>query len=146
MFPGSRAAGHRLEDFVFTPHLRTPHPHHVEKMDAKDAFLQVAVEWNGCMKFGYVFGDFVVVDRRLVFGWRNSPGFYWLLAGAIEHAHGSTSYDNAVVTPQGLSATSHVRVDIPAAGKTRAPLPPKCSVPPGTGGGGEGHVLGSGIR
>ena len=60
----------------------------------------------------------MVVDRRLVFGWRNSPGFYCLLAEVIEHAHGSTSFDDAVVTPQGLAATRHVRVDIPAAGET----------------------------
>ena len=90
----------------------------------------------------YVLGDFVVVDRRLVFGWRNSPGFYCLLAGAIDHAHGSTSFDDAVVTPQGLAATRHVWVDIPAAGETPVQLPPECRVPPGQGGGGDGHVLG----
>ena len=107
----------------------------LSKMDVKDAFRQVAVEWDGCTKFGYVLGDFVVVDRRLVFGWRNSSGFYCLLAGAIQHAHGSTSFDDAVVTPQGLAATRHVRVDILAAGETPVQLPPECRVPPGQGGG-----------
>ena len=110
----------------------------LSQMDVKDAFRQVAVEWDGCTKFGHVLGDFVVVDRRLVFGWRNSPGFYCLLAGAIEHAHGSTSFDDAVVTPQGLAATRHVRVDILAAGETPVQLPPECRVPPGQGGGATG--------
>ena len=112
-------------------------------MDVKDAFRQVAVEWDGSTNFGYVLGDFVVVHRRLVFGWRNSPGSYCLLAGAIEHAHGSTSFDDAVVTPQGLAATRHVRVDIPAAGETPVQLvAPGVQGASGTGGGGDGHVLG----
>ena len=108
----------------------------LSKMDVRDAFRQVVVEWDGCTKFGYVFGDFVVVDRLLVFGWRNSPGFFCLLAGAIEHAHGSTSFDDAVVTHQGLAATRHVRVDIPAVGEAPVQSPPECRVPPGQGGGG----------
>ena len=110
----------------------------LSQMDVKDAFRQMAVEWDGCTKFGYVLGDFVVVDRRLVFGWRNSPGFYCLLAGAIEHAHGSTSFDDAVFTPQGLTPTRHVRVDILAAGETPVQLPPECRVPPGQGRGATG--------
>ena len=140
--------GHVLRDIFwricFLRRTLAPHTHiMLSKMDVKDAFRQVAVEWDGCMKFGYVFWDFVVVDRRLVFGWRNSPGLYCLLAGAIEHAHGSTSFDDAVVTPQGLTATRHVRVDIPAAGEAPVQLPPECRVPSGQGGGGcDGHVLG----
>ena len=139
--------GHVLRDIVwrilFLRRTLAPHTHiMLSKMDVKDAFRQVAVEWDGCTKFGYVLGDFVVVDRRLVFGWRNSPGFYCLLAGAIEHAQGSTSFDDAVVTPQGLAATRYVRVNIPAAGETPVQLSPECRVPPGQGGGGDGHVLG----
>ena len=99
--------GHVLRDIVwrifFLRRTLAPHTHiMLSKMDVKGAFRKVAVEWDGCTKFGYVLGDFVVVDRRLVFGWRNSPGFYCLLAGAIKHAHGSTSSDDAVATPQGL--------------------------------------------
>ena len=131
-----------MED-LFLRRTLAPHTHiMLSKMDVKDAFRQVAVEWDGCTKFGYVLGDFVVVDRRMVFGWRNSSGFYCLLAGAIQHAHGSTSFDDAVVTPQGLAGTRHVRVDIPTAGETPMQLPPECRVPPGQGGGGDGHVLG----
>ena len=133
-----------MEDF-FLRRTLAPHTHiMLSKMDVKDAFRQVAVEWDVCTKFGYVFWDFVVVDRRLVFGWRNSPGFYCLLAGAIEHAHGSTSFDDAVVTPQGLTATRHVRVDIPAAGEALVQLPPECRVPSGQGGGGRRAHFGPG--
>ena len=132
--------GHVLIDIVwrilFLRRTLAPHTHiMLSKMDAKDAFRQVAVEWDGCTKFGYIFGNFVVVDRRLVFGWRSSPGLYCLLAGTIEHVHGFTSFDDAVVTPQGSAATCHVRVDIPAAGEAPVQLPPECRVPSGQGGG-----------
>ena len=139
--------GHVLRDIVwrvlFLRFTLAPRTHiMLSKMDVKDAFRQVAVEWDGCTKFRCAFGDFVVVDRRLVFGWRNSPGFCCLLAGANEHAHGSTSFDGAVVTPQGLAATRHVRVDIPAAGEAPVQLPPEWRVPPGQREEGDGHVLG----
>lgn len=39
--------------------------------------------------------------------------------GAIRHAHGSNSFDDAVVTLEGLAATRHVRVDIPAVGEVQ---------------------------
>ena len=131
--------GHVLRDIVwsilFLRRTLAPNTHiMLSKIDVKDAFRQMAVEWDDCTKFGYVFGDFVVVDRRLVFGWRNSPGFYCLLAGAIEHAHGSASFDDAVITPQGLAATRHIRVDIPAAGEGPMQLPPECRVSSGQGG------------
>ena len=139
--------GHVLRDIFgricFSRRTLAPHTHiMLSKMDVKDAFRQVAVEWDGCTKFGYVFWDFVAVDRRLVFGWRNSPGFYYLLAGAIEHAHGSTSFDDAVVTPQGLTSTRHVRVDIRPRGRPRCTYPRSAGCPPDRGGGGDGHVLG----
>ena len=130
---------------MFLRRTLAPHTHiMLSKMDVKDAFRQVPMEWDGCTKFGYVFGDFVVVDRRLVFGWRNSPGFYCLLAGSIEDAYGSTSFDDAVVTPQGLAATRHVRVDIPAAGEAPVQLSPECRVPSVQGGGGRRARLGPG--
>lgn len=40
------------------------------KIYVTDAFRQAAVEWSGAPD---LFGDFVVVDRRLEFGWANSP-------------------------------------------------------------------------
>lgn len=44
----------------------------ISKMDVAEAFRQVAVHWAGAPVFGYAFRDWVIVDRRLQFGWRNS--------------------------------------------------------------------------
>lgn len=84
-------------------------------------------EIRGCL------WGFFVVDRRLMHGWRNSPWFYCLLPGAIEHAHRSASFDDTFVTPQGLTATRHVRVDVSAAREAPVQLPPNCGVPPARG-------------
>ena len=51
----------------------------LRKMDVKNVFRQVLVEITRAPVFGHVFGGLVVVDRRLQFGWRNSPGFWCLL-------------------------------------------------------------------
>ena len=59
-------------------------------MGVKDAFRQVAVEITRTLVFGYVSGGLVVVDRRLPFGWRNSPGFWYLFGSALEHVHNKT--------------------------------------------------------
>ena len=40
----------------------------IPEMDVAEAFRQVAVRWAGAPIFGYVFRDWVVVDRRLQFG------------------------------------------------------------------------------
>jgi hypothetical protein len=45
----------------------------IGKMDVTAAFRQVRAATSGIL-FGYVFGDVVVVDLRLQFGWRCSPG------------------------------------------------------------------------
>ena len=44
------------------------------RVDVKEAFRQVLVDPVGASVFGYVTGGRVVVDLRLQFGWRNSPG------------------------------------------------------------------------
>ena len=56
----------------------------VSKMGVKDALRQVGVEWERSPTFGYVFRNMVVVDRRLQFRWRNSPGIlYFFCVRAI---------------------------------------------------------------
>ena len=50
-------------------------------------FWQVLVDPAGAPTFGYVFGNHVVVDLRLQLGWRNSRGFWGLMASALKHAH-----------------------------------------------------------
>ena len=94
----------------------------LSKMDVKDAFRQVAVEWERSPTFGYVFRDLVVVDRRLQFGWRSSPGFWCLFASALEHSHVNTSFDDVVTTEAGREATAHVGVTQPANADRPAPL------------------------
>ena len=132
--------GHVLRGIIWRIlHLRrpsvTPTRILLSKMDVKDAFRQIPVEWAHCPLFGYAFRDLVVVDRRLQFGWRNSPGFWCLFSAALEHAHVHTTFRNAVVTPFGQAVTSHVTVSEPAEGECPVPLPPGYLVPPGDGGG-----------
>ena len=54
-------------------------------------------------------GDFVIIDRRLQFWWTSSPSLWGVCGTAVEHAH-NTTFTNAVVTPEGREATSHVQV------------------------------------
>ena len=107
----------------------------LSKMDVKDAFRHIHVEWVHCPLFGYAFHGLVVVDRRLQFGWRNSPGFWSLFSAALEHAHVHTTFRNWVVTPFGQVETSHVTVSEPAEVEWPVLLPPGYPVPPGDGGG-----------
>ncbi|CAN0539890.1 unnamed protein product, partial [Ectocarpus sp. 12 AP-2014] len=48
----------------------------LSKMDVAAAFRQVLVSWEENQVFAYSFGDLLVIDRRLMFGWRNSPGYF----------------------------------------------------------------------
>ncbi|KAG5178050.1 hypothetical protein JKP88DRAFT_350439 [Tribonema minus] len=52
-------------------------------MDVKSAFRQLALDVRGPL-LGYRYNDLVVVDLRLQFGWRSSPGWWSLAGGAIE--------------------------------------------------------------
>ena len=62
------------------------------RVDVKEAFRQVLVDPVGASVFGYVTGGRVVMDLRLQFGWRNSPGYWGLLASALEHAHTRSTF------------------------------------------------------
>lgn len=82
-----------------------------------------------------MWGDVVIVDRCLQFGWTSSPALWGVCADAVEHAHNTTTMDNAVITPEGRAATQHVRLEPPRPGEEQARLPPGCKFPPGQGGG-----------
>ena len=82
----------------------------------------------------YVFGDFVIIDRCLQFGWTSSPSLWGVCVAVVEHAHNNTTFTNAVVTPEGREATSHVQVVPPRENEVRGRLPPDCVFPPGFGG------------
>ena len=49
-------------------------PIYTSKMDVKDAFRRLHVAWEKAPTFAYMVNDLIVVDFRLPFGWRNSPG------------------------------------------------------------------------
>lgn len=81
---------------------------------------------------GNMFRDLVLVDRRLQFGWRSSPGFRCLFAAALDHGHVHPSYLDPIATPQGRRASQHAVVhhsDI----TSPAPRPRGRHVPPGRG-------------
>ena len=103
------------------------------RVDVKEAFRQVLVDPAGASVFGYVTGGRVVVDLRLQFGWRNSPGYWGLLASALEYAHTRSTFQSAVVSPQGAAAVAHVGIT-PPRGVPVVSLPRDCRPVPGTGG------------
>ena len=91
------------------------------------------MEPAGAPVFGYVAGGHVVVDLRLQFGWRNSPGFWGLVASALEHSHSRSTFHNADASRHGEAALAHVAV-APPLGGPGVPLLGDCQPMPGTGG------------
>ena len=83
------------------------------RVDVKDAFRQLLVDPAGSPAFGYVCGDCVVVDLRLQFVWRNSPGFWEWMASALEHAHTHSTFQGADVFQKGAAAVAHVGIPPP---------------------------------
>ena len=79
------------------------------RVDVKDAVRQVSVDPVGAPVFGYAMGEYVVVDFRLQFGWRNSPEVWGLMASAMQHAHTHSTFQDAAVSPQGAAAIEHER-------------------------------------
>ena len=95
----------------------------LSNIDATEAFRQVSVQWVGAPLLGYVFRQWVVADRWLQFGWRNSSRFCCLFSAAVEHTHRHTSYGDAVATKQGSTEIQHVDVTPPKGNDRRTPLP-----------------------
>ena len=92
----------------------------LSRIDVKDAFRQVLVDPVGAPVFGYAMGGYVVVDLRLHLGWRNSPGFWGLMASALEHVHTHPTFQDAAVSPRGAAAVEHVRLSPPLGGSVRS--------------------------
>lgn len=104
------------------------------KQGFQSTFRNVSVEIDKSPTFGYVFGDSALIDRCLHFGWTSSPAIWGVCGAAAEHSHNMTTFDNAIVTPDGRAATVHVRVEPPRSGERRANLPADCVFPWGVGG------------
>ena len=102
-------------------------------VDVKDAYLQVLVDPVGAPVIGYAVGDHVVMDLHLQSGWRNSPGFWELMASALEHFHTHSTFQDAAVSPQGAAAVEHVRL-APRRGGSVSSLPRDRRTVSGSGG------------
>ena len=83
--------------------------------------------------FGYATGEYVVVDLRLQFGWRNSPGFWGLMPSALENSHTHSTFQDAAVFPQGAAAVERVRLT-PLRGVSVPYLPRDCRTISGSSG------------
>ena len=103
------------------------------RVDVKDAYRQVLVDLVGAPGFGYAVGEYVVVDLRLQFGWRKSPGFWGLMASALEHSHTHSTFQDAAVSPRGAAAVEHMRL-APPRGASVTSLPRDCRPVSGSGG------------
>ena len=117
--------------------LRQAHGRHARialcRVDVKDAFRQVPVDPAGAPVSESVAGGHVVVDLRLQFGWRNSPGFWGVVTSALEYSRTRSTFKSAVVPRQGQAAVAHVVVALPRGGPV-VTLPGDCQPVPGTGG------------
>ena len=91
------------------------------------------VDPAGAPGFGYVFGDRVVVDLRLQFGWRNSPGSWGMMVSALEHAHTHSTFQGTDVSPKGAAAVAHVGLS-PPRGVPLVSIPGDCGPVSGSGG------------
>ena len=76
----------------------------------KSAFRQVGVDPAGAVNFGYVLGDHLFINPRLQFGWRGSPGWWGVLANAIQQAQRQTTRASVTILDARVAVTAHVRV------------------------------------
>lgn len=60
--------------------------------------------------FGYRLGDTVVVNLRLEFCWRSSPGFWGLAAAVLEHSQNHTSFMEAMPIPGGKETSTNISI------------------------------------
>ena len=82
----------------------------MQKMDVKSALRQVGVDPAGVVNFGYVLGNYLFIDLRLQFGWRGGPGWWGVVASAIQQAQRQTTRASATTLDAGVAATAHVRI------------------------------------
>lgn len=81
-------------------------------MDVSSACRHIPVEWSKAPTFSFTYGDNVMVDFRLPFGWRSSPGWWNLAASAVQFAHRNTSVTSAKILPEARKLVRHVKVQL----------------------------------
>ena len=114
--------------------LRIRFPHSrilLAKADVTDAFRNVRIAPHQAQNFCYVIDDVLVSDFRLTFGWAASPGYWGLMAAAVEHAHCNTTVNSAVILPEGKTMMSHVKIVKPweTGNPTRIPTGVRVNAP-----------------
>ena len=82
----------------------------IKKINVKNAFRQVPVDPDGAAAFGYVLGQYLIVDLRLQFGWRGSPGWWGVISAAIQRAQRNTTRASASFSQAGDRAVEHVAI------------------------------------
>ena len=108
----------------------------IQRMDVKSAFRQVVVDLAGAAAFGYVLGDHLFVDLRLQVGWKGSPGWWGVIASAIQQAQRQMIRASAAILEAGVAVKAHVRV-ADHTGIEAEPLPEGCTVEEAERGGAE---------
>ncbi|CAM9869003.1 unnamed protein product, partial [Pylaiella littoralis] len=106
----------------------------IQKMDVKSAFRQIPVDPAGAPAFAYIVRGFLVVDLRLQFGWRGSPGWFGVVASAIEAEHRRTTKNSVKFNQAGIRTTKHVKI-AQQSGKQIVSVPEQCRVQEVEGGG-----------
>ena len=81
----------------------------IQKTHVKSAFWQVGADATGAETFSCVLRGYLFFDLRLQFGWRGSPGWWGLIASAIQQAQRQTKKASATVQAAGKDATAHVQ-------------------------------------
>ena len=79
--------------------------------------------------FSYVVREYIVIDFRLVFGWRSSPGWCGSMDAAILHSHRSADVNTAVILPKVPLIARDVVVLVPSEGVSASCAPPGVVVP-----------------
>ena len=90
-------------------------------VNVNGAIRQVPVDPAGAPDFEYVAGGLLVLDLQLQFGWRNSPGCQGLVTSTLEQPPTRSTIQNAVMSPQGVAAVTHVVLTQPR-GRSVVPL------------------------
>ena len=96
-------------------------------MYVRSAFRQMAVTPEGAASFGYVLREYLLIYLRLQFGWKGRPGWWGVIASAIQQTQRQTTKASGTVLAAGKEAIAHVQV----AGNTGVlvqPLPQRCIV------------------
>lgn len=105
-------------------------PIYRSKKDVADAFRRIHIECEKAPVFSYVVDECLMVDFRMAFGRRNSPGWWSLVESAMVHSHRHTNIFNVQVLPEAEEIALNMRVLASPLGEPPACAPPGVAVEP----------------